>query len=658
MNKKLLIVESPSKTVTIKQYLGNEFEVKSSVGHIRDLSTRGYKGLGLDIEHDFKPMYDTIREKAKVIKELNNACSEADEIYLATDPDREGEAISWHLKEVLNLKGKYVKRIVFNEITKKAILSSLENSRDIDDLLVSSQETRRIIDRIIGFLLSKLLQYKIKSKSAGRVQSVALKLICDREKEINAFLIEDYYEIIAKFADFKAKLYKYNDKQERINTLEDANKIIEGLSKDFLVQSVEKKNHSKLPEPPFITSTLQQVASIKLNMTSKKTMQVAQGLYEGKALGKETVGLISYMRTDSTRLSEDFIDELKKYIKETYGESYLGHLHSKNNTKNVQDAHEAIRPTDIRRTPESVKDYLSKDEYNLYNLIYKRTVASLMKDAIYETTTVLLKNNNAIFRVSGETIVYDGYLKIYKTFDINEEDNEKNNLKKVAKDMVLEAQQVESVMKSTEPPARYTEAKLIKEMEELGIGRPSTYAQTISTLKERQYVKLEKKKFIPTEQGILTSDQLAIYFNKIINVEYTARMEKMLDEIASGEHSQKEIVPKFYYSFLPMLEKAEKEMEKVKPVETGEICPLCGSKMVKRTSKYGTFDACGNYPECKYIKKKEKTHEDTGILCPNCHTGHIVAKIALKGKNKGNTFYACDNYPKCKTIMNELPENK
>jgi len=656
MQKKLVIVESPSKSKTIEQYLGSEYTVLSSKGHVRDLAISGAGGLGIDIEHDFKPQYENIPEKKATIKELNDASKKAKEIYLATDPDREGEAISWHLNAILDTKNKLVKRVIFNEITKQAILDAFDHPKDIDEYLVASQETRRIVDRIIGFKLSKLLQSKIKSKSAGRVQSAALKLIVDREREVEAFVPEEYYDISAKFPTFEAALYKYKEKTPKISSAEQADAMLQSFDKEFTVTSLETKNKNIESRPPFITSTLQQDAFNRLGYSSSKTMQIAQRLYEGTEIGAEAVGLISYMRTDSIRLSSDFIDKANDYILKQYGKQYLGFTKKSAKTENVQDAHEAIRPTDIHRTPEMIKSYLSRDEYNLYHMIYARALASLMKPEIVEQKTILLQSNEGSFKASSYKPVFDGYLAVYAKYDSDEEEVKKN----VVPDWEIGKKAVPSVVSKkqcfTQAPQRFNEARLIKEMEDLGIGRPSTYASTISTIKERKYVSVLEKKFVPTEQGKMTIDQLDQFFSRFISADYSNQMEKRLDDIALGNGSQPESVREFYNFFIPLVEYATKNMEKVKASETGEICPKCGSPMVHRKGKYGEFEACGNFPTCKYIKPSEIVRKpsvpavQTGIICPKCGKGHLVERLATKGKNKDKKFYACDNFPRCKYI--------
>ena len=641
MSKKLVIVESPHKSKTIEKYLGKDFKVVSSVGHIRDLSTSGKYGFGVDIDNNFKPDYKIIKGKAKLVKELKKDIKDADFVYLATDPDREGEAISWHLYDTLGLKEENYDRIVFNEITKKAVLDSFNKARKIDDNLVKSQETRRILDRIIGFRLSKLMQSKTGGKSAGRVQSVALKLIVDREREIEAFIPEEYFEIEAKFNDFDAKLDTYNHKKIEIKKESEAKEILSKLSNAFKIESIDKKEKAKKSKFPFTTSTLEQEASTKLGFTSKKTMMIAQKLYEGINLKDGAEGLISYMRTDSVRLSDEFIKDTYGYIKDNYGSEYVGYVKKSNKTENVQDAHEAIRPTNINNNPEKIKEYLTNDEYKLYSLIYYRALASLMKDAKVEATTIILDNNNYQFKVNGQILIFDGYLKVYSKYEDSEDkvlpdfSNYKSN--------VLVANTIEYTSHTTKPPARYTESKLIKEMEELGIGRPSTYAKTIDTIEERGYVKVIDKKFIPTEVGIETTDKLQEFFKDIINVEYTKNMEDDLDKIAEGNMEWNKLLSIFYQEFEPKVEVAFKNMEKKAPEETGELCPNCGSPLVIKQSKYGKFTACSNYPTCKYIKSNKEEKEVKEIIsCPKCD-----GKILEKKTKRGKIFYGCSNYPKC-----------
>lgn len=637
---KLVIVESPAKSKTIEKYLGNDYKVVSSKGHIRDLATTGKYGLGIDIENDFKPNYVPITGKKKDIASLKKMANSSDKVILATDPDREGEAISWHLYDELGLNPDNYERVVFNEITKDVVVDSINHPRKIDMDLVKSQETRRMLDRIIGFRLSKLMQRKTGGKSAGRVQSVALKLIVDREREIENFVPEEYWTIEADFKDFKATLEKYHNKKIEIHTEVEADEILNKLDKAFKIDNVEEKEKLKKPKDPFRTSTLQQMAANRLNFSSSKTMQIAQKLYEGMNIGSETVGLITYMRTDSTRISDVFVQDAKKYIRGKYGDEYVGSIRQSKEPKGAQDAHEAIRPTSIMRTPESIKEYLSTDEYKLYRLIYIRSLAYLMSSAKTLATTVSLLNNGYLFKATGSVLKFDGYLKVYGEYEENE-DMILPDFKNYASNIVI-ADKIEKFQHFTKPAPRYTESSLIKEMESLGIGRPSTYATIMKTIKDRGYVVVEDKKFFPTDIGIETTDKLQEFFSDIVNVEYTANMESELDEIADAKLNNIEVLKNFYNDFSPLVEKAFKEMEKKEPEKTGEVCPLCSSDLVIRNGKFGEFVACSNYPKCKYIKKETKEINSVA-KCPKC--GHDV--IARKTK-KGKIFYGCSNFPKCK----------
>lgn len=643
---KLVIVESPAKTHTIGAYLGKEYKVVSSKGHIRDLSTSGKYGLGVDVENNFEPKYVPITGKKKDINALKKDIKESDFVYLATDPDREGEAISWHLYDALDIKDDKYERVVFNEITEPAVKEAFNHARKIDYNLVKSQETRRILDRIIGFRLSKLMQSKTGGKSAGRVQSVALKLIVDREREIEAFVPEEYWTVTANFKEFESTLEKYGNDKLELHSETEVNEVLEKLSEDYKIESVEQKEKNRSGVMPFTTSTLQQACINKFNYNSSKVMSVAQKLYEGINLGSETVGLITYMRTDSTRLSPIFINDAFKYIEENFGSSYVGAVKKGKKSENVQDAHEAIRPTSIYRTPESVKKYLSNDEYKIYSIIYARALASLMKDAKVLATTVILDNNNYKFKTTGQVLTFDGFLKVYGAYSVSNDiilpDFEKFKGIVSTKDVVTE-------QKFTKPVSRYTEASLIEEMEKLGIGRPSTYATTMKTLKDRDYVKVIEKKFHPTEVGIETTDKLQEFFSNIINVEYTATMEDDLDKIADDNLDNVKVLREFYDEFEPLVKTAFTEMEKKAPKTTGEMCPECGSELVIRKGKYGEFTACSNYPECKYIKKEEKKII-TICKCPKCD-GDIIEKKTRRGK----IFYGCNNYPKCDTALWDKP---
>ncbi len=653
---KLVIVESPSKSKTIEKYLGSDYKVVSSKGHIRDLATTGKGGLGIDVENEFTPTYKISKEKKDVVKELKALAKKSDEVYLASDPDREGEAIAWHLAQELKLDESDKNRIVFNEITKNAVLAAFDEPRSIDVDLVKSQETRRMVDRIIGFKLSKLLQSKIKSKSAGRVQSVALKLIVDREKEIEAFIQEEYWSIHANVnklkKKFSAELKKVDAEKVKIENEEQANAIIGRCNGDFVVHQIEKKVKKKQPKMAFITSTLQQEASTKLNFSAKKTMQVAQKLYEGIELEHGSEGLISYMRTDSTRLSPDFIQGALNYIEEKYGKEYVGNVRVKKDDK-AQDAHEACRPTDIQRTPESVKKYLTNDQYKLYKLIYARTLASLMAPAKNDAVKAVIMNNGCEFSANGSVQIFDGYLKVYADYEASKDEV----LPALEEGEILQDVALEGKQHFTEPPMRYSEARLIKEMEENGIGRPSTYASILDTLQARAYVELKKqsetgktKVFFPTSQGVLTNTKLQEFFKSIINVKYTAQMEGSLDLIAEGEKNNVEQLREFYETFMPLLDKANDGMEKIEAQKTGELCPDCGSDLVIRKGRYGDFVACNNYPECKHVKQNEE--DKTDEKCPNCGGGLV------KKRGRFGEFFACENYPECKYIKSnkEQPE--
>ena len=640
--KNIIIVESPAKCKTISKYLGGDYTVVSSKGHIRDLATSGKYGLGIDIENDFKPSYEIIKGKKKDVKYLKDLIEKADHIYLATDPDREGETISWHLYDELKVPDEKYDRIVFNEITKDVVLKALKNPRRIDMNLVHSGEARRFLDRIIGFRLSKVMQSKTAGKSAGRVQSVALKLIVDREREILAFIPKEYWTIEADFKDFKANLETYKEKAIEIPNEKEADKILDSLTNTFTIKKVEEKEKKRSAKEVFKTSTLQQACSNKLGFAASKTMKIAQKLYEGIELDDGFHGLITYMRTDSVRLSDEFTSASFAYINSKYGKDYVGYVKKGKKTENVQDAHEGIRPTNINYEPDKIKKYLAPDEYKLYRIIYYRALASLMADAKFNSTTVLLDNNDYGFKATGSVLTFDGYLKVYGDY-VDQEDTILPDFKNYKAGIIL-SDTITKTQHFTKPPARFTESSLIKELESLGIGRPSTYATIISTIKDRGYVTIEDKKFVPTEVGFETTDKLQEFFSSIVNVKYTANMEKDLDEIAEGNEDYKKMLKDFYDNFAPLVDNAFKNMEKKKPEETGEKCPECGSPLVIRKGKYGQFTACSNYPTCKYIKKENKqTEKEIICKCPKCE-GNIIVRKTKKGKE----FYGCDNFPKCK----------
>lgn len=653
----LVIVESPAKTHTIGKILGDNYKVVSSKGHIRDLATTGKYGLGVDVENNFEPNYIPIKGKAKDIQALKKDIKASEMVYLATDPDREGEAISWHLYDALDIKDTNYERVVFNEITAPAVKDAFNHARKIDFDLVKSQETRRIMDRIIGFRLSKHVQKLTHNacKSAGRVQSVALKLIVDREKEIRSFIPVEYWDITAHFKEFDSSLVTYNNEKLEVHNENEVNDILNKLGEDFKIVSVEEKEKVKKGVMPFTTSTLQQAMINKYNYNSTRTMRIAQKLYEGINIGSETVGLITYMRTDSTRLSNIFTSEAFKYIEETYGEKYKGAYKTSKKTENVQDAHEAIRPTSIYRTPESMKKYLSDEEYKLYSIVYARALASLMADAKVKATTVLLDNNNYGFKANGQVLLFDGYLKVYneysKSDDVILPDMSKFN-------GVVSTKDIETEQKFTKPVSRYTEASLIKEMEELGIGRPSTYATTMEILKNRKYVDVEDKKFVPTKNGFSLVDKLDNSFSDIINVNYTATMETDLDEIADAKIDNVKLLRDFYNLLNKLIDDDDQSADELEVMGT---CPECGSDLVQRYGRFGSFIACSNYPECKYIHKEETEDKEdvtTNVMCPVCHDGYFVKREAKRGRGKGNVFYGCSNYPKCKTLFNDEPTNE
>lgn len=649
---KLVIVESPTKCSTIKKYLGSDYQVVASCGHIRDLSTHGKGGLGVDIENEFKPNYENSKDKLKIISELKSFKKKADEVYLATDPDREGEAISWHLCEVLGLDVNTTKRLEFHEITKPAILKAIKEPRTIDMSLVQSQETRRIIDRIMGFKLSNLLKNKIGSVSAGRVQSVTLKLITDREKEINDFVKEEYWNIDLDLENgIKVKYESSIDGDlKKITNEKEANEIISSLDDHCVINSLQVRQRRVESKPPFTTSTMQQEAYLKHRYSTKKTQSIAQKLYEGIDLGNQTIGLITYMRTDSIRLSPEFVNNALGYIKKEYGDKYVGKENNRQGKGLIQDAHEAIRPTSLELTPKSIKQYLSTDEYNLYSLIYKRALASLMAPKLEEVTQVKLQSGKSLFKCEGIVTTFDGYSKLYESSEKNEDSKK---LPLLSQGQVIAITKVNKEQKFTLPPARFNEAKLVKTMEELGIGRPSTYASTISTLKTRKYVTSEKGVFTPTSQGTDTVINLCEFFPPFMDTTYTSNMEKKLDDIVDGNDSRLNLLNSFYQEFNSLFLVAQKEMSKAKPVETGELCPLCGSPLVIKKSKYGEFTACSNYPDCHYIKPKEVKPLEIleNEVCPKC------GKPLVKRTSKNGEFYACSGFPKCRYIKGQ-EENK
>ena len=656
MTEFLVIVESPAKAKTIERYLGNKYKVKASMGHVRDLPR---SQMGVNVENSFEPKYITIRGKGPVLKELKTAAKKAKKIYLAADPDREGEAIAWHLAHSLDVDINSDCRVVFNEITKDAIQESFKHPRPINMDLVDAQQARRILDRLVGYNISPLLWKKVKKGlSAGRVQSVAVRLIIDREKEIKAFTPEEYWTIEGEFLkgkdQFTASFYSLvgHDKSE-LNSEEDVHSILQQLDGNkFKVISVTKKERRRNPAPPFITSSLQQEAARKLNFRAKKTMMLAQQLYEGIELGKEgTVGLITYMRTDSTRISEVAQAEAASYIKATYGENYLKDEQRKEKKQtNAQDAHEAIRPTSTLRDPNSLKEFLSRDQLRLYKLIWERFLASQMAQAIMDTMSVDLQNGNVLFRATGSKIKFPGFMKLYVEGTDDQVDGPEKMLPDLKEGDEVFKKDIDPKQHFTQPPPRYTEARLVKTLEERGIGRPSTYAPTLDTIQKRGYVALDNKRFVPTELGEIIHEVMVEFFPEIINVEFTARMEKGLDYVEDGKMTWIKLIDTFYQEFETNLKIAEKEMEKIeiKDEPAGEDCENCGSPMVFKMGRYGKFMACSNFPDCRNTKPIVK---EIGVTCPACKEGQIIER---KSKKK-RLFYGCSRYPECEFISWDKP---
>lgn len=648
MAKALVIVESPAKAKTIEKFLGkSHYTVKASVGHVRDLPK---STLGVDIENNFEPRYINIRGKGDVIKELKKEAKKSKRVYLATDPDREGEAISWHLAYILGIDERDECRIEFNEITKDAIKKAIKNPRSIDLKLVDAQQARRVLDRLLGYQISPILWAKVrKGLSAGRVQSVTTKLICEKEREINEFVPKEYWslEIEGKTEDKESITFKFvsfNNEKIDLNSEEDVNRILENIKDEKLVvEKIESKTRRKSAPKPYTTSMLQQDAANKLSFTTKKTMMVAQELYEGVDIkGEGTVGLISYIRTDSKRISDEAREKSKSYILEELGEKYYKNHTDKKDSKEkkkVQDAHEAIRPTSVLRTPESIKASLSKDQFKLYNLIWRRFVASQMEDSEFDVLNVDCKIGDAVFRATGSVMKFDGYTKIY-----NFTEREDKILPPIKENDELEVSEFIPCQHFTQPPARYTEASLVKTLEELGIGRPSTYAPTITTILNRGYVEKQGTSLHPTELGMIVTDILDVNFQKFIDVDFTVQMESKLDEIEEGDIEWKEVVSEFYKPLEEAIKEANEKIEKINmDEETDEICELCGSNMVIKYGRFGKFMACKNYPECKNTKPLVNK---VGVKCPKCKEGEII----LRKSKKGKAFYGCSNYPQCDFI--------
>ena len=639
---KLIIVESPTKAKTIQKYLGNGYKVVASKGHIRDLAFTGEKSLGVDVKNNFAPDYVTDTYKVNTINYLKKLVDSAEDVYLATDPDREGEAIAWHLADVLGLDINTTKRLEFHEITKKTVLEAIENPRTIDMNLVSSQETRRILDRIIGFELSGLLQKKIYTRSAGRVQSVALKLIVDRQKEIDSFVVETSYGIKGKLNDPKMEFELVdNEKLQpiRVNGQEELNDVLKVKDRGLTLQNIVVEDTTRYAKPPFTTSSLQQEAFSQFHFSASKTSQLAQKLYEGVSIGEETTGLITYMRTDSIRLSPLFIYNAKEYIKNELGEEYVGVARVQKEDSNVQDAHEAIRPTKVELTPEKVKEYLGRDEYKLYKLIWTRAVASMVKPSIIATTKNIFTSDNYTFVSKSSELKFDGYKKIYADY----EKDKYSKPKILVIDKVYSIDSLEVEEHNTRPPYKYSEGSLIKDMEELGIGRPSTYASTIDSLKKSAYISIEKNYISPTLNGLNASVKLDEFFSDIVNVEYTANMEKGLDLIAEGEKTRLDTLNAFYAPFEEKMVYAYKNMTGANEVYTDEVCPKCGARLVRKQGKYGEYICCENKPKsCDYVKPKEVTISEHAKDCPKCKEGKLVVR-----KGKYGNFLGCSRYPEC-----------
>lgn len=645
--KYLVIVESPAKAKTIEKYLGRNYKVVASVGHIRDLPK---SKMGIDTENNYEPHYISIRGKGDVIKSLRSAAKKAQKVFLASDPDREGEAIAWHLAYLLNLDLNDKNRVVFNEITKDAVKAAFKEPRSIDLDLVDAQQARRILDRLVGYSISPILWRKVKKGlSAGRVQSIAVKMIIDREKEIRAFIPEEYWSIDGNFKKnskkFKANFWGVDGKKKKLPHGESIKEITDRLAtKDFDVTKVEKKERKRNPAPPFTTSSLQQEAARKLNFRTRKTMMVAQQLYEGIQLGKQgTVGLITYMRTDSKRIADSAKAEAADFITDTYGPEYSAHGKVKvKNAQGAQDAHEAVRPTSILRTPEAMKQYLDKDQLKLYTLIWSRFVASQMTPAILDTMKVTLEQNGVIFIANGSKIKFKGFMSVYIEGTDDGKEEKENLLPELAVGDVVQSVSIEPKQHFTQPPARYSEATLIRTLEEKGVGRPSTYAPTLETIQRRYYVKLQQKRFEPTELGEIVNTIMEDFFPQVINTSFTAEMENDLDKVGAGQEDWISVVDRFYKPFEKELKDAEEKIEKIqiKDEPAGFDCELCGHPMVIKLGRFGKFYACSNFPDCRNTKPIVK---EIGVTCPVCHEGQVIERKSKKNR----LFYGCSRYPEC-----------
>lgn len=657
MAKYLVIVESPAKVKTIKKFLGAKYEVMASNGHVRDFPKSQF---GIDVDHDYEPKYITIRGKGDILAGLRKEAKKADKVYLATDPDREGEAISWHLSKALGLDSKKMYRITFNEITKTAVRESIKNAREIDMDLVDAQQARRMVDRMVGYRISPILWAKVKrGLSAGRVQSVALRIIADREEEINAFVPEEYWSLDAQFQvkgerkTLAAKFYGTTEEKMDIHSRQEMDRVLAAV-KDaaFHVTDVKKGERTKKAPLPFTTSTLQQEASKVLNFSTSKTMRLAQQLYEGIDIeGQGTVGIITYLRTDSTRVSEEASRMATEYISQTYGEEYLHRGETKKSSgKKIQDAHEAIRPTDITRLPAAVKDSLSRDQFRLYQLIWKRFTASCMADAKYNTMAVKIDGGGYRFTVSASTVAFDGFMSVYVQ-DEEEKGGSMNLLKELGPDSELTLKELEDKQHFTQPPAHYTEAALVKTLEELGIGRPSTYAPTISTIIARRYVAKEGRNLYLTELGEVVNNMMKQAFPSIVEPDFTANVESLLDMVEEGKVSWKTVVSNFYPDLEEAVKKAEEDLEKVQIRDevSDVVCEQCGRNMVVKYGPHGKFLACPGFPECRNTKPYL---EKIGVKCPKCGK-----EVVLRRSSKGRKFYSCEGYPDCDFISWKRPEN-
>ena len=644
MADKLIIVESPAKANTIKKFLGGNVKVIASMGHVRDLPK---SSLGIDVDNDFEPKYINIRGKGDLIKSLKKEAKNAKKVYLATDPDREGEAIAWHLAHILEIPEKDISRVTFNEITKTAVQKAIKEPRKIDINLVDAQQARRVIDRIVGYKMSPVLWKKVKrGLSAGRVQSVAVKLIVDREEEIEKFIPKEYWNIYVTLSDkntkksFEAKFYGKDNKKIEINTKNQVDEILEDIkNKKYVVEDIKKSEKKRTPAPPFTTSTMQQEASRKLGFTLKKTMSIAQGLYEGvKIEGKGTVGLITYMRTDSTRISEEARKAIKEQIINKYGEEYYENRYYKTKADS-QDAHEAIRPTYAELAPDEIKDSLTNDQYKLYKLIYNRFTASQMSPAVYDTIAVTINVNNYTFKASGQSIKFKGFMTLYVEGTDEQEEEENSQIPNLEFNQELKKEKVDAKQSFTEPPARYTEASLVKALEEKGIGRPSTYSPTITTILERRYIEKVQKQLVPTDLGKIVNKLLTENFDDVINIEFTAKIEDEFDNIAEGKEEWKKMIRDFYGPFEVEVEKVEKELEHVELVEevSDVPCEKCGRMMVIKYGRYGKFLACPGYPECKNAKPFVETID---VPCPKCG-----AKVQIRKTKRRRNYYICENNP-------------